>query len=54
MILINVIIIAFKCNYCDGGGFPGIMDVCSKDMIRNNICVEKRKWCFADDCQKRK
>lgn len=37
--------IAFKCNFCDGGhsdeqvGFNG---VCSDDVIRNNIELEKR------------
>lgn len=45
--------IAFKCNFCDGGhsdeqvGFNG---VCSDDVIRNNIELEKRKWCSSDDC----
>lgn len=46
--------IAFKCNYCDGGrsdeqvGFNG---VCSDEMIRNNIELEKRTWCSSDDCE---
>ena len=45
--------IAFKCNYCDGGqsaiqvGFDG---VCSDKLIRNNIEVENRTWCSAEDC----
>ncbi len=45
--------IAFKCNFCDGGqsehqvGFNG---VCSDKLIRNNITVEKRTWCNADEC----
>lgn len=43
---------AFKCNYCDGGkskeqvGFSG---VCSDAIIQNNILVENRTWCGADD-----
>ncbi len=45
--------IAFKCNFCDGGktsarlGFNG---VCSDEMIRNNIEVERHIWCGSDDC----
>lgn len=45
--------IAFKCNFCDGGrsseqvGFHG---VCSDSVIHNNIAVEHRTWCTADDC----
>lgn len=45
--------IAFKCNFCDGGysdeqvGFNG---VCSDDVIRNNIELEKRTWCSSEDC----
>jgi hypothetical protein len=45
--------IAFKCNFCDGGksdkqvGFNG---VCSDKLIYNNIAVEKRTWCTADEC----
>lgn len=44
--------VAFKCNFCDGGhssdrvGFKG---VCSNEIIRNNIEVEKRVWCSEDD-----
>lgn len=46
--------IAFKCNFCDGGrsneqvGFNG---VCSDEMIKNNIKLEKRTWCSSDDCE---
>lgn len=46
--------IAFKCNYCDGGksdvqvGFNG---VCSDEMIKNNIEIEKRTWCCSEDCE---
>ena len=45
--------IAFKCNFCDGGkskkqiGFQG---VCSDEVIYNNIEVEHRTWCSAEDC----
>ena len=45
--------IAFKCNYCDGGvkengiGFYG---VCSDAIIYNNIVVEHKTWCSAEDC----
>ncbi len=45
--------IAFKCNFCDGGrsneqvGFHG---VCSDSVIHNNIAIEHRTWCTADDC----
>lgn len=45
--------IAFKCNFCDGGhsekqvGFNG---VCSDNIIRNNIELEKRTWCNSEDC----
>jgi hypothetical protein len=45
--------IAFKCNFCDGGqssrqvGFDG---VCSDKLIHNNIEVENRTWCSAEDC----
>jgi hypothetical protein len=45
--------IAFKCNFCDGGqsdeqvGFHG---VCSDSVIRNNIVIEHRTWCTAEDC----
>lgn len=44
--------IAFKCNYCDGGkkteqiGFCGI---CSDQIIKYNIDVEKRSWCSDKD-----
>lgn len=44
--------IAFKCNFCNGGysenniGFNG---VCSDDIIKNNIEVEKRTWCSSED-----
>ena len=45
--------IAFKCNYCDGGikendiGFYG---VCSDAIIYNNIEVEHKTWCSAEEC----
>lgn len=45
--------IAFKCNYCDGGikengiGFYGI---CSDAIIYNNIEVEHKTWCSAEEC----
>jgi len=45
--------IAFKCNYCDGGksdkiiGFRGI---CSDEMIRYNIEVERHVWCSLPEC----
>jgi len=45
--------IAFKCNFCDGGksnkqvGFNG---VCSDNLIRNNIVIEKRTWCNSEEC----
>lgn len=44
--------VAFKCNFCDGGqsneqiGFNG---VCSDSVIYNNIEVEHRAWCGAED-----
>lgn len=44
--------IAFKCTYCDGGqsdqqiGFHG---ACSDRTIHNNIAVEHRIWCTADE-----
>lgn len=44
--------IAFKCNYCNGGQTEqsvGFCGVCSRDIIQNNIEVEKRTWCRQAD-----
>ena len=44
--------IAFKCNFCNGGASKdqiGFNGVCSDDIIKNNIEVEKRTWCGSDD-----
>jgi hypothetical protein len=45
--------IAFKCNYCDGGieqNKIGFLGICSKDLIRNNIEIENKRWCSAERC----
>lgn len=44
--------IAFKCNYCDGGRSAeqiGFYGVCSDQLIRNNIIIERRTWCSSDE-----
>lgn len=49
--------IAFKCNYCDGGAADssvGYHGVCSDDIIQNNIKIEKRVWCSAEDSECRR
>lgn len=43
--------VAFKCNYCDGGGESGAVGfngICSLEVMRHN--VEHRTWCSSDDC----
>ncbi|KXL52930.1 hypothetical protein CLNEO_14720 [Anaerotignum neopropionicum] len=45
--------VAFKCNFCDGGKSKeqiGFYGVCSDKMIYNNIKIENRTWCNAEDC----
>lgn len=40
---------AFKCTYCNGGKIPGVSlgfnGVCSDDIIRYNVEVDKKPWC---------
>ena len=45
--------IAFKSNYCDGGGNAdtiGFNGVCSDKMIQYNIKTKKRAWCSDPSC----
>ena len=45
--------IAFKCNFCDGENSDeqvGFNGVCSDNVIKNNIELEKRAWCSSDEC----
>lgn len=45
--------IAFKCSYCDGGittNNIGFMGVCSDNNLINNVSIEKKTWCSAQEC----
>ncbi len=48
--------VAFKCNYCDGGGSKtcvGFKGVCTDAMIHYNIETAKHIWCNSDSpCKK--
>lgn len=44
--------VAFKCNYCDGGGSEeqiGFSGVCSDEQIIHNVQIAKHAWCSNGD-----
>lgn len=46
--------VAFKCNYSDGGKTDtriGYCGVCSDEIIKNNIEIEKRTWCSSESSE---
>ena len=49
--------IAFKMNYCDGGGDAehiGYRGICGDAVIRYNIAKAKHSWCSNDECECKK
>lgn len=49
--------IAIKCNYCDGGSSEtvfGYKNICSNEVLQQNVTIDKRPWCSSAVCECKK